>query len=219
MNNKWAENSSSWQRKRNILLNCQFELQLTEVLHRPEPGRSSALQSWPRRAEIWGWNEGKRIPKTTDNQVNPQWTKNCFPGWGYFCLCSLVGCINNLFLILLIHLWVDQSSWNPGSSTDQWEHKGEMASLPASALQENLLFYLSLILSVKYRVLAKAKGLETFCTKCEMRGCVKIEVVHQKNLGISKAQEMGEAPGAPLQSTRPSFVLTIIKQKAANYPH
>lgn len=45
-------------------LTVKFELLLTEVLHWPEPGRSSALHSWPWRAEIWGWNEGDKFPKT-----------------------------------------------------------------------------------------------------------------------------------------------------------
>lgn len=72
MNNKWAENSSSWQGKRNILLNCQFELLLTErpalawprLTQSPDPRQelSTAVLA-TQGAEFQGLNQGERFLK------------------------------------------------------------------------------------------------------------------------------------------------------------
>lgn len=129
MDNKWAANSSSWQRKRNILLH----LSVWAAAHRQE--LSTALLTTESRNLGMKW--GRKVSQSTNNEVDPHWAKNCSSGGvGYFCPCSLVGCFNNLFLILFIHLWVGQSSWNPGSS----KQRGEMGSSPDSALQEKSLF-------------------------------------------------------------------------------
>lgn len=89
-----------------------------------------------------------------------------------------------------------------------------MSSLPDSAFQQ---FPFSLLPQShnpckiqNFGHTSKQKIEKTFVPSMRMSWPVKIEAVHQKNSGISKAQsciqEMAEAPGAPLQRTHPSLL-------------
>lgn len=84
MNNKWAENSSSWQGKRNILLDCQVwaAAHWSAALAWARQELSTALLTMESRNLGMKWE--RKVSQNTDNEVNPHWTKNCFPGWDIF---------------------------------------------------------------------------------------------------------------------------------------